>query len=93
MTTFIKATQNGDGTVTMTSADFEALITDLDRLKRLQPISNPNNRTKLAAEELTLRDYFAAEAMRLVFSNENWSGRANEAYEMADEMMKAREGK
>lgn len=44
----------------------------------------------ITEQGMTLRDYFAANAMRLM----NWldnAGSAKECYEVADEMLKARE--
>lgn len=46
-------------------------------------------------EGLTIRDYFAAKAMQGLISAENWTGyirkTAEEAYQMADAMLKERE--
>ena len=43
---------------------------------------------------MTLRDYFAARAMQAeltVYQGTNWPRVARQAYQMADEMMRARE--
>ena len=43
------------------------------------------------AVEMTLRDYFAAEAMKSVMMDTGYELTAVEAYKMADEMIKQRE--
>jgi len=48
--------------------------------------------TQYAQEGMTLRDYFAAKAMQAILNGtKNYENVAKYAYQMADEMMKARE--
>jgi hypothetical protein len=50
--------------------------------------------TQYAQEGMTLRDYFAAKAMQAILNGtKNYENVAKYAYQMADEMMKARENR
>ncbi len=59
-------------------------------------MKNQTEKTQIPLSEMTLRDFFAAQAMQAYCSSPEWredtdiDQTANAAYWMADEMMKAR---
>lgn len=58
---------------------------------------DPWGKRIVGREGISIRDYFAAKAMQAAYNDyngDNWIDRlAKRAYEMADAMLKAREGK